>query len=199
MKFFRLLNMDLFRLGMALSAFFALTITTLAQGEALDLSQATFAGSGCDLNSKTEVFYDEWAQELRVRLDSMHIEGGQGAIVRKSCSLSVPIALPVGYKLIFGEANLRGRAKLTKGAQVFVHSESFRAGDADVRSELELVAPSEGLNRFWQLSSSTWSETLCGENLNLRWNVSLRGQRLAPGDLALSHVMSLKAQLVACD
>jgi Domain of unknown function (DUF4360) len=161
----------------------------------IEAGQFATAGSGCSGSGLAKVTADEIIFETST--DAIKAAG----LVRKNCTMVLPIKVPAGKKLVIDSASMNSEVKLVQGLEASVRAEVFFAGETGeiLSQEYSAQGPDELIANN-QLVTVKSLEAKCEQAVNLRANVSLllKGASSAPTSLAHASGISFKYSLKSC-
>jgi hypothetical protein len=173
----------------------------LVQGSVKDFVQGQigFAGAGC-LSSLDDHFIDfdsEW-NILTLSLENFNLKGDdQGPIARKSCNLTVPIKLPLNYKLEVTQAEFSTKFEANGTGNIKTQLEIFNAGSTgSVTPEFINVNGTQKGRMLIRTTNVFKSE--CGFSGNLRLNSSVQINQQLGSINASADKIKLYFNLIPC-
>ena len=177
-------------LGMALAA---VTMTTSAMAEGLQLGTPSYGGNGCPAGSAS-VSLSPDSSAVSILFDQYSVEAGgtTGKVIdRKSCNIAIPVHVPQGYSVSIFEVDYRGFNALPHGARSQFNVEYFFAGSAGPRFRKDFAG---SLTDNYLLSNTLMAEAVvwsrCGEDVTLRTNSNIFVQTNPAKQQAMSTVDS---------
>ncbi|QDK39213.1 DUF4360 domain-containing protein [Bdellovibrio sp. NC01] len=172
----------------------ALTFSAVsAHADALRLGQPAYGGTGCPAGSASVTVSPDQSA-LSILFDSYVSEAGATTgktIDRKSCNISIPVAVPNGYSVAVFQVDYRGFTAVPRGAQARFDAEYFWAGSRGFRISRIFSGPyNDAYTLTDALLANTMVWTPCGASVNLRVNTSMLAQTNARKEQTLATVDS---------
>ena len=168
------------------------TVDNAAFGQALQLGNPGYGGSGCPQGTASVTMSPDNSQ-LSILFDSYTVATGGGLprVDRKSCNLSIPVRVPNGYSYSIIQVDYRGFNSLPRQARSQLSVEYFFAGSRGVRTAKNFMGP---LTDNYQTTDRLGAEALvwspCGAETIMRVNTSMTQFGSPRGEDALSTVDS---------
>lgn len=142
----------------------------------LEVGIPEFAGNGCPAASAT-VYMGDSADDIFMFFHQYVAKAGgasKKSLVRKSCSVAIPITIPAGIKVGLYNLNYFGDKVIPKGGKGQLKLEQFFVGQQGVTTVKTFAGKSDSsfiVGEVENTVSTIW--TKCGESSNLRINSSL--------------------------
>ena len=181
-----------FRMKKLLIAF-ALTLSTGAFAQGLQLGYPSTGGNGCPQGSVSASLSPDNSQ-LSILFDSFVAEAGPASgrtLDRKSCNISIPVTVPNGYSVSVVAVDYRGFVGLpNRSANARFTAEYFFANQPGPRTQRQFIGAQNTdylIENDLVVSAIVWSA--CGAQTNLRINASMMLQNTSFQD-ALATVDS---------
>jgi hypothetical protein len=150
-----------------------------AEAAGLRLGYPAYGGTGCP-NGTASVSLSPDETELSILFDQYSTEAGgvTGKMIdRKSCNISVPVAVPQGYSVAIFQVDYRGFIAVPAGGLSDFTAEYFWAGSRGPTVRRTFYGPqNQNFTLGDKLIASTLVWSACGDSVNLRVNTSLRTQ-----------------------
>lgn len=168
------------KLGFMMKVMGVLTVlATQSHAQSLKLGDAAYGGTGCPAGSASVTVSPDQSA-LSILFDSYATEAGGTtgkAIDRKSCNISIPVAVPNGYSVAVFQVDYRGFTAVPRGAQARFDAEYFWAGSRGYRISRVFAGPyTDNYTLSDGLLATTMVWTPCGASVNLRVNTSMMAQ-----------------------
>jgi hypothetical protein len=184
------------RIGLKLSAFALSVLGSLSLAHAedqLELGLPAYGGTGCPAGTVSAALSPD-NQSLSILFDSFVVESGgeTGRFVdRKNCNVAVPVHVPQGYSVSVFQVDYRGYNLVPSGGRSVLGAEYFFADARGPRISKSFYGP-QNQDYFYrnELVAEALVWTACGEDTNLRMNVSMMTQSNRSNDQAMSTVDS---------
>lgn len=175
-------------IAIALSA-----LSLAAEAQQLRLGQPAYGGTGCPSGSASVTVSPDQSA-LSILFDSYITESGHATgrtVDRKSCNISIPVAVPSGYSVAVFQVDYRGYNLVPRGGMAKFDAEYFWAGARGPRISRTYTGPT---NDNFSISDALVATTMvwspCGADVILRTNTSLMSKSNSRGDQAMSMVDS---------
>lgn len=176
----------------------SVAVTTLA-ASAGDLNDVTLghpghAGTGCPIDSVSATLSPD-KKSLSILFDEYQLEAGPSIgkkLVRKNCTLAIPVHIPNGFSVSLIGVDYRGYNYLPKKASAVFSAEYFFAGIRGPRFNKQFRGVMDDeyvLQNKLAIIAQTWSK--CGEDVNLRIATAMRLRNMNRNEDALSTVDSV--------
>lgn len=150
-----------------------------APAATLKLGNAAYGGTGCPGGSASVTLSPDQSA-LSILFDSYVAEAGGNTgktIDRKSCNVSIPVAVPSGFSVAIFKIDYRGFTAIPQSAQARFDAEYFWAGSRGPKISRVLVGPyNDNYTLTDDLLATTTVWTPCGASINLRVNTSMMAQ-----------------------
>jgi len=164
----------------------------LAQG--LQIGEPKYGGTGCPQGSAS-VSLSPGGDAVSLIFDQYVAEAGRTngrRIDRKSCNISIPVAVPSGYSVAVFQIDYRGFNAIPAGGMSRLDAEYFWAGSRGPRVSRVFTGPTDDNYTVTdQLIASTIVWTPCGQqNVVLRANTSMMAQANSRMDQTMATVDS---------
>jgi len=167
--------------------------TSISMAEGLRLGNPGYAGTGCPAGTASVTLSpDETA--ISILFDAYVAEAGNTtgrAMDRKSCNISIPVAVPQGYSVAVFQVDYRGFNFVRPGAQTRLNTEYFWAGSRGPAFSRTFVGPN---SQDFTLSDGLLAQTVvwtpCGASVNLRVNSSIMARTNSAMDQTMIGVDS---------
>lgn len=168
-------------------------LTSFAANAQLKLGQPSYGGTGCPAGSASVTLSPD-SSAISLLFDSYVTEAGNTTgrrVDRKSCNITVPVAVPNGYSVAVFQVDYRGFNLIPRGAMNRFDVEYFWAGSQGPRFSRMFTGPQ---NDNFSLTDNLIAQTLvwspCGQSVNLRVNSSMMAQSNARMDQTMGIVDS---------
>lgn len=164
-----------------------------ANAGGLKLGQPDYGGTGCPAGTASATLSpDESA--ISILFDNYVTEAGSAAgrrVDRKSCNISVPVAVPQGYSVAVFQVDYRGFTLVPVGGRAQFDAEYFWAGSVGPKIRRVFTGP---VNDNYTLGDSLMAQTMvwtpCGASVNLRINSSMMAMSNSSGQQTMATVDS---------
>lgn len=151
----------------------------MAQAESLQLGEPAYGGTGCPAGTAS-VNVAPGGEAISILFDSYVAEAGRTTgrrLDRKSCNISIPVAVPQGYSVAIFAVDYRGYNAVPRGGMTRLDAEYFWAGSRGPRISRTFTGP---LSDVYTVTDNLLATTLvwapCGASVNLRINSSMLAQ-----------------------
>jgi Domain of unknown function (DUF4360) len=135
----------------------------------IEISQPSYGGNGCPAGSVNAMVSPD-GQELNFLFDNFVALGNIPTESRKSCNISIPFKVPDGFQVSIGDMDYQGY--VAPGTKGILRSEYFFSGKRG--SVFQKTFNGEvDYNVRDSISSSPNAWSTCGENVNMRLNISM--------------------------
>ena len=176
---------------LAVAAFMMFSAQALAQG--VQLGEPAYGGTGCPAGTAS-VSVSPARDAVSILFDQYVAEAGRTTarrIDRKSCNITIPVAVPSGYSVAVFAVDYRGFNAVPSGGYSRFDAEYFWAGSRGPRISRVFNGP---INDIYNLTDNLIATTLvwspCGASVNLRINSSMMAQSNSRMDQTLATVDS---------
>lgn len=147
-----------------------------AQAQSIRLGQPSYGGTGCPVGSASVTVSPDQSA-ITVLFDQFAAEAGHAIgkrFDRKSCNLTIPVAVPNGFSVAIFQVDYRGYNMIPWGGMNRFDAEYFWAGSRGPRLSRIFRGP---LNDSFTVTDELMAQTLvwtpCGQSVNLRVNASM--------------------------
>lgn len=172
------------------------SVTASAGGDLNDvqLGQVGSAGTGCPIGTVETVLSPD-KKSLSVLFDGFVLEAGPSIgkkLVRKNCTLAIPVHIPNGFSVSLMAVDYRGYNYLPSRASSQLRTEYFFAGMRGPRLQKTFRG---GLDEDYVLDKKLvlvgQSFSKCGDDVNLRISTSMRLKNFNRKEDAISTLDSI--------
>ena len=171
-----------------------------ATGSDLRLGMPSYAGTGCPSGSASATLSPD-GSALSVLFDQFTAEAGGTtgrSMDRKSCDVAIPVQIPQGLSISLYKVDYRGFTGIPVGGSASFNVEYFFAGTRGPVFQRDFGAGSSDYFIPNQLQGVAVAWSKCGEQVNLRTNISMVARTNGASEQTLATVDSqdIKAGLV---
>jgi hypothetical protein len=165
-----------------------------AQSEAqLRLGQPAYGGTGCPVGTASVTVAPDQSA-ISVLFDSYIAEAGRTngrRMDRKTCNLTIPVAVPQGYSIAILKVDYRGYNSVPSGGEARFDAEYFWAGARGPTISRIFTGPFDDTFTLTdELIARTLVWTPCGASVNLRINTGAMVRSNSRMDQAMSQIDS---------
>lgn len=176
--------------------FAVLMIAGTAHAQTLQIGTPAYGGNGCPAGT-LDIHQNTSGTKILIFPEALQVEdpSQQGnRFERKSCGIAIPIQVPAGYQVAMS-ATVQGFAHAQNQGELNYSKEIFFAGGVGPKISKTFQQTSQSFRVTPTLAEPVaWSP--CGEDVNLRLNLSLLAKDQAMGSV---DSMALKVRWKRCN
>jgi hypothetical protein len=145
-----------------------------------DLNNVNMGGSGCAINSRIRVEFDQEKNILEIHPTQFQVQvTAARSFDVKSCQLAIPVQVPAGQQLVISQMDLSGRINLVKDTPANVSYEAFLAGTKADRKNRLFSAVEKMQGRFLVRRTEVLKSKCGGQDiLRVNSGINIKGVSL---------------------